>query len=119
MLKLTSVWNGHLRHRQSVHHIAALVCDVVYDQAFTLVEAHVEAPFLPVNHIALRLERRALWLGDDVRLQIVAKWGLQEIVSVLHCFHGLPRGSRSAFQARARGKVVDSNELSGHAVKYR
>ena len=63
-----SVWDNHLRERQPIKGGSlvafVIVRDVVEHNAFTVVEAHVDAPILPVNNTTIDLERHAFRLSD-------------------------------------------------------
>lgn len=69
-----SVWNHHLRERQSVKNrpnIAfIIVCDVVEDDSLLVIESNVNVPILPTNDSSVHLERHSFWLCDVDRLNI-------------------------------------------------
>lgn len=85
-----TVWDDHFGERKSVEDGAdgALVVegDVVEHDAFSVVEADVELPVLPLNLPAGKLERNTFGLGDVDGLQIgaVTTTGLHRSRMIVH-----------------------------------
>lgn len=70
-----SIWNNHLRERQTVEHRSngslVVESDVVQHNAFTVVEANMDIPVLPIDNPVVDFERNALWLCDVDGFQVL------------------------------------------------
>jgi hypothetical protein len=64
-----SVWHKHLRQRETVEQAPAIVVDIVQSQAFAVIKANSECPFLPKDLLSFNCERRIFGLNHLVRLR--------------------------------------------------
>ena len=71
---LTSVWHGHLGDIQTVENVALVVCDIVEDETLPVIESNPEAPFLPVNGVAIHREGSTLRLLNNIWLEVCPEW---------------------------------------------
>lgn len=87
-----AIGHCHLRHGEPVEDVAVVVRDVVKDEAIASVEADSELPLLPRHLILFRgAEGRALWLLDDVGLEILASGNVEQVMAIFDSRNRLPR----------------------------
>ncbi|RDL38691.1 uncharacterized protein BP5553_03031 [Venustampulla echinocandica] len=116
-LARVSIGNRHFRDGQSIENVAPVVRHVVQNEPLPVVEADPEPPLLPLHEVAVHVERRAVGLLDDVRLEIRAQRGVQEVVRVLDRLDGLPWLRLRDGVVGPGGQMVDPHQFPGVDVE--
>lgn len=89
------------------------------DEPLTAIEPDPEPPLLPGDFIAGYGERRALWLGYNVRFQVAPELLSQQVMRVLDRLDGFPRlRLRIGTSVSSSRKVIHAHELTRQPVKY-